>query len=188
MIKLKKIIETIMMDIPQEPPQKVDTHQVSKAPSSILSDKSFRDYIKEVENDEKEGFKPSKNLWYPYEDPSGWHIGYGHLIDNENELKHFKKGISEERVEELLDEDLEKAQQEVKDYIKRRYNINIELTKEQNEMLTDFAFNLGGLNEFPKFVNAVLHDDLEGMRKEYKRYLDGKELGRNQIFYDKFLK
>jgi GH24 family phage-related lysozyme (muramidase) len=176
-----------MTDVPNTETDNI-VHQ-EKAPANIVSDGRFRHYIKEVENDEKVGFEPSKNLWYPYEDPAGWHIGYGHLIEGENELKHFKKGISEERIEELLDDDLSIANQRVKDYIKEKYDVNILLTKEQDEMLTDFAFNLGGLDKFPKFVHAVLHDDKEEMRKEYKRYFHGKELmDRNEKFYNEFLR
>ena len=56
-------------------------------------------------------------------------------------------------------------------------------------MLTDFAFNLGGLNKFPKFVDAVLRNKWDIVKKEYQRGSGGKLLkGRNSAFYDRFLK
>ena len=58
-------------------------------------------------------------------------------------------------------------------------------------MLTDFVYNLGSLASFPKFVKAVVYNDVAGMRKEYMRSADlnGQHviLGRNKKFYDTFL-
>ncbi len=62
------------------------------------------------------------------------------------------------------------------------------MSLKQEEMLTEFAFNLGGLSKFPKFVDSVLRNDLNTMNKEYKRYVGNKELtGRNTAFYSRYL-
>ena len=70
-----------------------------------------------------------------------------------------------------------------------------ELSDNSKCMLIDFAFNIGGggMKKFPKFVQAVLIDDIETMRQQYKRFYsasDGtkKELKqRNEQFYMLFL-
>ncbi len=45
----------------------------------------------------------------------------------------------------------------------------MKLNQKQEEMLTEFAFNLGGLDKFPKFVDAVLRNNWDIVKKEYKR-------------------
>ena len=39
---------------------------------------------------------------------------------------------------------------------------------------------MGSLKEFPSFSKGVVNNDKETMLKEYKRYTDGKPLGRNK--------
>src|SRR5690606_38416802 len=66
------------------------------------------------------------------------------------------------------------------------------LDQTRQNMLLDFAYNLGSLNGFPKFTAAVIHNDIAGMKREYVRYavIDGvkKRLGRNELFFDSLLK
>ena len=101
----------------------------------------------------------------------------------------FKKGISDGDVEKLLKSDLTIASKHVHEYIKNRYKVDVMLTQRQNEMLSDFAFNLGSLKKFPKFVDAVLRNQWDIVKKEYVRTASGKSLKqRNQAFYDRFLK
>jgi GH24 family phage-related lysozyme (muramidase) len=85
--------------------------------------------------------------------------------------------------------DLEKAKQIVYRDIKDMFHVSIPLNKKQEEMLIDFAFNLGTLKKFPKFVRAVLDNDSIGMKREFKRSSNHTELtGRNQAFEKRFLK
>ena len=44
-------------------------------------------------------------------------------------------------------------------------------------MLIDFQFNLGGLEKFPKFTDAVFKNDTDTMMKEYKRFFQDPESG-----------
>ncbi len=58
-------------------------------------------------------------------------------------------------------------------------------------MLIDFAFNLGTIRGYPKFVKAVLNKDVNTMRQEYKRSFtnnkgERKDMGRNKHFADRF--
>jgi hypothetical protein len=183
MIKLKKIIKEIMDS--NSPPI---TH-VQSASSNIFSE-DFINYMKSVENGVKKGFDSKKNMWYPHKSVEGGlpTIAYGHKIKNNHELKAFNRGMSDADALKLLSYDLSVANKHVHDYITKVYKVNLMLTPKQEQMLTDFAYN-GVLEKFPKFVDAVLKNDVVKMRSEYKRYSGGKELSdRNKQFFNTFLK
>jgi GH24 family phage-related lysozyme (muramidase) len=182
-IKLNKIIKELMLEaLPPSP-----------APSSAIHvqhqefSPDFVEYMRTVENSIGAGFNKQERLWYPYKDPSGWHIAYGHKL-KVNEIIHYRHGISQEAAEKLLAQDLQIAKRRVHNYIKETYKVDILLTKKQEEMLIDFAFNLGGLEKFPKFVDAVLRNRTDIIKREYIRNFAGKELtGRNEAFFNRFL-
>jgi GH24 family phage-related lysozyme (muramidase) len=145
-------------------------------------DQSFIDYIKTVENAEKLGYDKQKKLWFPHKSFEGGSdtIGYGHKIQSDED---FSKGITDEQVNALLKKDLEKAKAQVYKEIGNR-----QLTKKQLEIFVDFVFNMGTLKKFPKFKDAVLKNDIDAMKSQYKRYSGGKELkGRNSAFLKRFL-
>jgi len=154
-------------------------------------DKSFLNYIKSVENETKIGYDKNKKLWFPHKSVEGGFptIGYGHKIKSNHELETIKNGISDKDVENLLKSDLMVANKRVREYIKNKYKVDITLTQKQNEMLIDFAFNLGGLEKFPKFVDAVLKNQWDIVKSEYIRNVGGKSLtGRNKSFFNRYLK
>ncbi len=182
MIKLGKIVKEIMDASP--------ANNIQQASANILSS-DFINYIKFVENGQKVGYDKVKKLWFPHKSVEGGMptIGYGHKIQTNNQLEAFKKGISDTDAENLLKSDLTIANKQVHEYIKHRYKVDVMLTQKQSEMLVDFAFNLGGLKKFPNFVDGVLRNNTELVKKEYQRSSGGKLLtGRNKAFYDRFLK
>lgn len=182
MIKLKEIVNEIMDATPQHNIQPVSTNTMSS---------DFINYIKIIENGIGKGYDKHKKLWFPHKSYEGGlpTIGYGHKIKNNRELAGFKAGASNDTVTKLLTNDLAEANKHVHEYIKRKYKVSLVLSQKQNEMLTDFAFNLGGLEKFPKFTDAVLRNQWDIVKKEYKRHAGGKELtGRNTAFYNRFLK
>ena len=147
----------------------------------------FVKYIQTVENSVYAGFNKQKQLWFPYKDIVGWHIAYGHKL-NRKELINFRNGISQKYAEELLSQDLHIAKERVYNYIIKTYKVNIHLSETQEEMLVDFSFNLGGLEEFPKFTDAVLRNNYDIIKKEYIRSSNGRKLDdRNEEFFKKFL-
>ena len=156
------------------------TQSVQKSSSTL--DQSFVDYIKNVENAGKKGFDKKKNLWFPHKSFEGGSdtIGYGHKIQSGED---FSKGITDAQAESLLKRDLQKALDQVNKELSGK-----QLTKKQQEMFIDFVFNMGTLKKFPKFTQAVLKNDLDGMRSQYKRFAAGRELtGRNSSFLKRFL-
>jgi GH24 family phage-related lysozyme (muramidase) len=185
MISLKRIVKEIMEEaLPPAPPPE---HQQSS--SEIIDD--FANYIKSVENAQKSGYDKDRKLWFPHKSYEGGMptIGYGHKIKNDQELKSCTNGVPDNVVSKLLLNDLMVANKKVHEYIKRKYKVNLTLSKRQNEILVDYAFNLGGLDKFPKFVDAVLRNQWDIVRNEYIRKSGGKELtGRNKAFYNRYLR
>jgi len=148
----------------------------------------FVNYVKTVENGVKKGFW--NGIWKPIqspENPNSYDIAYGHKIKRG---ENFSKGLSDLHATLLLKKDLEIAKQNVERYLKS-HKMPINLNQEQWEMLIDYAFNLGGLEKFPKMVRAIVTGDLVSAKTEYKRYANiggtRKELGRNDNFYKRYL-
>jgi len=150
----------------------------------VSEDESFIDYIVSVEGKVLD----EKGLHKAYKDSKGiWTIGYGHAKTGDSKVKPGLK-ISEKKARELLKKDLIKFEGQVKDYVNKKFPGKT-MNNHQIQMLTDFAFNLGDLDKFPKFVKSVINKDWETAKKNYKRYAGGKELtDRNKKFFDKFLK
>ena len=149
-------------------------------------DRDFVAYIKSAENAAKTGFKD--NRWYPHASFEGGTdtIAYGHKL---GKVEKYPRGIANSEAENLLKRDLMNSENTVK--IKVGEKTYDELDSKRKQMLIDFSFNLGPnfMRKFPKFVEGVLIDDIDVMKKEYKRYSKGKELTRrNDLFFDLFLK
>lgn len=148
---------------------------------SITTDPEYVAYIKDQEG----AIKDPRGFHKAYRDSVGvWTIGYGHTGPD------VKPGIKwpESKAEAQLKRDLAEAELKVKNYIAKKFPGKT-LNSTQLKMLTDFAFNLGNLAEFPKFTAAVVNKDWKTASQNYKRYAGGKELTkRNTDFYNKFLK
>jgi len=182
LIKRKKA--DILEDMQVTNPPSINVHT-----NNTLSSK-FVNYIKTVENGST-GPLPPKQL-HIYNVAGEPHIGYGHKVKTV-ELNKFDNGITQEYAEKLLKYDLLTAKKQVYSDIKSMFGVEVPLDDYQEEMLIDYAFNLGTLKKFPKFVRAVLTKDWDTAKKEYVRtYKDdgGKthELGRDKIFFNTYLK
>jgi len=143
----------------------------------------YVNYLKSVENGTKEGYKGGK--WYVHTVLGVPHIGYGHKL---GKGEKYPDGLSDEQVEALLMKDIEGAaiqcSKEIPNWAK--------LSTHQQEMLMDFAFNLGTTTTFPKFVLAVVNNDKPSMEKEYKRYviINGERIelkSRNKAYHSLFM-
>lgn len=148
---------------------------------SVATDPDYIAYIKDQEG----AIKDPRGFHKAYQDSVGvWTIGYGHTGND------VKPGIKwpETKAEQQLKRDLQSAEDRVKAYIAKNFPGKT-INATQLKMLTDFAFNLGGLSKFPKFTAAVVNKDWKTASQNYKRYAGGKELTkRNADFFNKFLK
>lgn len=148
---------------------------------SAALDSDFINYIKDQEGSVKD---PNTGLHKSYKDSVGvWTIGYGHT----GNVKPGQRW-NERQAESALRIDLQDAVSKVNNYVKQKFP-TAKIDTHQTKMLTDFAFNLGGLSKFPKFVTAVVKQDWNTAVENYKRFAGGKELTRrNRAFYNIFLK
>ena len=157
----------------------------------------FIEYLKKVENGGKTGWNNDDELWYSHVSPEGGNdtIGYGHKLLN-SELEQAAKGLTDIEIDDLLIEDIHKAIDSASTVLSQHFNADFDdLCVNSQEMIIDFAYNLGGngLRKFPKFVNAVIDNNTEIMSQEYKRYYTSgngvkKELEqRNKEFQTLFL-
>lgn len=152
----------------------------------------FIKYIESVENNGGTGFK--NGVWKPHESAEGGSltIAYGHKIQSGEEK--LLTGISDDGAEKLLLRDLSNAKEKMYSEIKHMFGVQIPLNQVQEEMLTEYVFNLGTLKKFPKFTRAVLNKKWDIAKKEFVRsYKDksGKShelVRRNKMFFDKYLK
>lgn len=156
--------------------------------------RDFMDYLMEAEN---------AQLWKNgegavHESPEGGTrtVGFGHklnLVEQETkQVRGMNLGdLDKEKSVELLKKDLPVYINNLKRRIGPKWD---KLSNRSKEMLLDMEYNLGNVSsKFPSFTEAVLKGDLEGQRKEFKRYYkDAKgkthEIKeRNRLFEDRFL-
>jgi GH24 family phage-related lysozyme (muramidase) len=176
-------------------PEDTQTTKPQQSGKIAYSD-DFLNFIKQLENAGRSGWNSSEEKWYPHASPEGGRdtIAYGHKFQSDAEENQYASGITEQQAFDLLHRDLDIAWNRAASYVKSKHGVELEtLSHKQQEMLTEYAFNLGSLNGFPKFTKAVVEEDWDTARKEYKRtYKDtaGKrrELARNKSFYDRYLK
>lgn len=153
-----------------------------------MFDAGFIEYVKQAENGIRKGYNKKTDRWLPYRDTKHRNaIAYGHsIVKSEN----YTRGITEAQAITLLLHDLQVARIRAKSEVDSAYFDGAfnSLSPKAQEMLTDFTYNLGTLESFPKFVRAVMVDDFPTILREYKRYSNGKELkDRNKRFFDRYL-
>ena len=152
-------------------------------------DEDFINYLKTVENNKLLAGDMSK-MKHDSVEGGNQTIAFGHkLTDKERDSgKVYGYDIDKltmEQANDILQKDLEKA---YKNLVKDHGKNFTQLDSKRQQMLLDFQYNLGGLDKFPKFTDAVFGNDTETMMKEYKRFFkdpksgDMKSLGRNKDF------
>lgn len=177
--------------VPAPPPAIVQPAE-QRLPASISP--GYRQYIRNAENRGKAGFNAKTGRWYPIPDPAGGHtVGYGHQLTPAELAKYKRTGATDAEVDQLLTNDLLKARDNVYAFIRKKYGVQIALSPKQEQMLMDYAFNLGGVQSFPQMVDAVIRNDSKRMRGEYERsaVINGKRqklTSRNAMFASTFLK
>lgn len=181
-------------------PADTTTTAVVQASRSIRGNYApeFIAYIKRVENAGKDGW--DGKVWMPHGSPEGGTatLAYGHKLTPrevrtgvlENGVP-WKSGITDEQANDLLIYDLNEEWDDAAQYIAAKHNANMrELSPARQEMLVDMSFN-PGITIFPKFTKAVVQGNWDPADKnsavnQYKRMLNGKELGRNKHFYRRY--
>ena len=158
------------------------------------SDQYLNEYLQFVENSLKTGFEPVTGLWKPYKgvDSDGnkekfYTLGYGHKLSKQ-EYKLYKKGVSQEKVNEFLEKDIAEAQRKL-DVRYGDHQWYRDLHPREKAILLDIEYNVkGGMNAFPKLLDAIKTGNKTLLLTEFWRDLpEGKENRRNQEFKRKFV-
>lgn len=177
----------IVFNIPSQPSKSFANYykQQNQGQNFNLT-QDFINYIAKVENSVRAGFKNGR--WYPHKSVEGGlpTIAYGHKL---KQGENYSAGISDTQATQLLLQDIKNAAEAAKRLINHEFGSGAweKLDNTRKEMLVDFAFN-GVLNKFPLFRQSVVGNDINLMRKEYKRYTKGKELkNRNAVFFTRYL-
>jgi GH24 family phage-related lysozyme (muramidase) len=191
--RLTEALDANVLNSPLANPPAIvfQVHQTPPSPQQggPVFSTSFTNYIKKAENGIRSGFRHGK--WFPIPDPNGKFnvIAYGHrVLPGEN----FDAGITEEQAHQMMMKDLFDAWHRADKWLRAKYSKGMNaIPRQSQEILTDFAYNPGSLGTFPKFVDAVMKGDMEGMQREYKRsFVNGagerKEMGRNALFAQLF--
>ena len=123
---------------------------------AAFTEKCMTDYIREVGNAGKTGFRDGK--WYPHDSPEKGKqtIAHGHKIKAADGDK-YDDGITEKESEDLMKSDLEEARGHAIEYITENHGADAweGMTEKNKSAATEFAFNVG-LSKFPNFTKALV--------------------------------
>jgi hypothetical protein len=175
---------------------------------------SFYNQLQISENAANKGYNKEQDLWFPFdvsdkERNIGWGINMSTFSKEEQD--RISKGITTAEVEEMyknrIASHLDKSQKYINtwqgDWTRDDKSGNTgykgaegnwdKLPDNVKLALTDFSYNLGGLEKFPKFITSIMNNDLEGAKAEYKRYWKNKGVKteltkRNEEIYNMIFK
>ena len=160
-----------------------------------VSDESYNKYYTQLqrsENSKNKGYDKDKDLWFPFsvgigdEQNIGWGINMSTFSPQEQE--RISKGITTQELEKMFSNRIASHLDKSRDYVNtwqggwerddksgntgyRGKEGNWDALPDNVKLaLTDFSYNLGGLEKFPLFVTAIMNNDLATAKKEYKRY------------------
>ena len=128
-------------------------------------------------------------------------IGFGHKLTDAEQKSGKVYGLdianmSVEDAKQIMMYDLSKHRDKAKRQLEKFQEAGKvskdrsweDLSEVEQEMLTDFSYN-NALHQFPKFTDALVRQDEQGMQDQYKRYTGKKELtGRNTSFANRYFK
>ncbi len=135
----------------------------------LLFNSKFLDYIKTAENEKLKKFG-TKMI---HDDGAGNKtIGYGHKL-TQNEIETNKvygydiNNLTKNQANDILIRDLKARDQLLKNRLGKDYT---NLDTKRKQMLIDIEFNVGNApGIFPNFTKGVLENNINTMKKEYKR-------------------
>lgn len=164
-----------------------EAHPEINTPEFAITDAVSR--IQAVENNKNNksgGYDTATNRWYPHKSVEGGNdtVGFGFKLGMNPEvdaLINTQGYLTDEQNTSLTTGMVQKYMDSAKNYYNKKYGEGSwdNLSPKTQSLLTDYHYN-PGLSKFPKFVDAIYNNDLEGMYDNYKRYSGKRELGRNK--------
>ena len=132
------------------------------------------------------GWNEKEKRWYPHKSVEGGAdtIGYGIKLSNgtpEAKLALSQGYLTDEQAEHFVDTLAQKYYDAAKRVYDKRYGEGEwdKLSDKSQSILVDYSYN-PGLQKFPSLMEGFHSGNMDMIRKHYKRYTGGKELGRNK--------
>ena len=158
---------------------------VKNKPSAVLKEDG-KTYYKQFEN----------NKFYPYylENSDGTFeenatVGFG--THGSDVFETYKEGMDLNTANSNMKNDITNALNKTKKYINEKYGDGTYSKLNDNEkfMLADYSYNLGSLNDFPLFTDAIVTGDTDAALLEYIRNDEpgGSPLSRNKGYLNTYL-
>lgn len=146
--------------------------------------------VENSKNNVNGGYDAKTGRWYPHKSHEGGAdtIAYGIKLSNgtPEAAVALKQGyLTDEQATHFVDTLVQKHYNTARKYYNEVYGEGAwdKLSDKSQSILVDYSYN-PGLSKFPKLMEAFHSGDKEGILREYKRYSDGKPLGRNDYLLD----
>lgn len=149
--------------------------------------------IRSVENSKNNpngGWNEKEQRWYPHKSYEGGAdtIAYGIKLSNgtpEAKLALQQGYLTDEQAVHFTDSLAQTYYDAAKKVYDKKYGDGEwdKLSPESQSFLTDFSYN-PGLGKFPKLMEGFHSGNIDMIRQNYKRYSNGKPLGRNKTLLE----
>ena len=166
------------------------------APASVSSLDPVKDAarrIMAVENSKGNpngGWNAKEGRWYPHGSVEGGAdtIAYGIKLSNgtpEAKLALKQGYLTDEQAEHFVDTLAQRYYDAAKGVYDKKYGAGEwdKLSDKSQSILVDYSYN-PGLAKFPKLMEGFHSGNMDLIRQNYKRYVNGKELGRNKVLLE----
>ena len=146
--------------------------------------------VENSKNNVNGGYDAKTGRWYPHKSHEGGAdtIAYGIKLSNgtpEAALALKQGYLTDEQAESAVDSLVQKYYDAAQKVYDERYGAGEwdKLSDKSQSILVDYSYN-PGLAKFPKLMEGFHSGNLDLIRKNYKRYSSGKELGRNKVLLE----
>lgn len=143
--------------------------------------------VENSKNNVNGGYDAKTGRWYPHKSHEGGAdtIAYGIKLSNgtpEAKLALQQGYLTDEQAVSAVDTLVQKYYDAAKKVYDGKYGAGEwdKLSDKSQSILVDYSYN-PGLSKFPSLMEGFHSGDMDMIRKHYKRYSGGKELGRNKV-------
>ena len=142
--------------------------------------------VENSKNNVNGGYDAKTGRWYPHKSHEGGAdtIAYGIKLSNgtpEAALALKQGYLTDEQAVSAVDTLVQKYYNDAKKVYDKRFGEGEwdKLSDKSQSILIDYSYN-PGLSKFPKLMEGFHSGNMDLIRQNYKRYVNGKELGRNK--------
>jgi len=186
------MLEEIPIELGLEVPQSGYGVLMPDAPSAMPTLDARQDAARRImavensKNNVNGGYDAKTGRWYPHKSHEGGAdtIAYGIKLSNgtpEAALALKQGYLTDEQAESAVDTLVQKYYNDAKKIYDKRFGEGEwdKLSDKSQSILVDYSYN-PGLSKFPKLMEGFHSGNMDLIKSNYKRYVNGKELGRNK--------